>query len=205
MEAALKDFQQWMASLPVPEMQYYAVFDNSGAVTGIYTARSAEKFENKIAIDREIMESVREGKTTLQSYVVDLTSANLELVKIQSLAKIDDVLHRVVDRQWTTEVDNDVFLTYNRKDKCLILELSSKYNGSKLVENVRPKKVHWSGTTELSFLLSHYNDPNWLVDIVSVNLDELINNQTVISNIELPVDFSVYTRRLFKNYVVEEI
>lgn len=205
MEAALKDFQQWMASLPVPEMQYYAVFDNSGAVTGIYTARSAEKFENKIAIDREIMESVREGKTTLQSYVVDLTSANLELVKIQSLAKIDDVLHRVVDRQWTTEVDNDVFLTYNRKDKCLILELSSKYNGSKLVENVRPKKVHWSGTTELSFLLSHYNDPNWLVDIVSVNLDELINNQKIISNIELPVDFSVYTRRLFKNYVVEEI
>lgn len=205
MEAALKDFEEWMASLPVPEIQYYAAFDSEGAVTGIYTALSAENIDNKIAIDREIAESVLSGKTTVQSYAVDLTSANLEFIEIRALTKIDDVLHRVVNKQWSTEVDNDVFLTYNRNDKCLIIELSSKYNGSKLVENVSPKKIHWAGTTELSFLLSHYNDPNWLVSIVSVKLDELVNTQKIISDIELPVNFSVYTRRLFKNYVVEEI
>jgi len=205
MEAALKDFQEWMASIPVPEVQYYAVFDNSGAVTGIYTSHSAENFDNKIAIDKEIAESVFEGKTTLHSYIVDLTSSNLEFIEIKALTKIDDVLHRVVNRQWSTEIDNDIFLTYNRKDKCLIIELSSKYNGSKLVENVQPKKIHWAGTTELSFLLSHYNDPNWLIDIVSVKLDELIKNKKIINNVQLPIDFSVYTRRLFKNYVVEEL
>jgi predicted transcriptional regulator len=205
MEAALKDFQEWMASLSVSEIQYYAVFDNSGTVTGIYTSHSAENIDNKIAIDKEVAESVFEGKTTLASYVVDLTSANLEFIEIQSLSKIDDVLHRVVNKQWSAEIDNDVFLTYNRKDKCIIIELSSKYNGTKLVENIQPKKVHWSGTTELSFLLSHYNDPSWLVDIVSVKLDELIKNKKIISDIELPANFSVYTRRLFKNYVVEEI
>jgi hypothetical protein len=205
MEAALKDFQEWIESLPVQEIQYYAVFDNSGAVTGIYTAHSAENFNNKIAIDREIADSVFEGKTSLQSYVVDLASANLEFIEIRALTKIDDVLHRVVNKEWTTEIDNDIFLTYNRNDKCLIIELSSKYNGSKLVENIRPKKIHWAGATELSFLLSHYNDPTWLVDIVKVKLDDLINNKKIISDIELPVNFSVYTRRLFKNYVVEEI
>jgi hypothetical protein len=205
MEAALKDFQEWMASLPVQEIQYYAVFDNLGTVTGIYTAHSAENFDNKIAIDREIADSVFEGKTTLQSYVVDLTSANLEFIEIRALTKIDDVLHRVVNKQWSTEVDNDIFLTYNRNNRCLIIELSSKYNGTKFVENIQPKKIHWAGTTELSFLLSHYNDPNWLVVIVSVKLDELVNNQKIISDIELPINFSVYTRRLFKNYVVEEI
>jgi hypothetical protein len=205
MEAALKDFQEWMASLPAPEIQYYAVFDNLGSITGICSGHSAEKFDNKIAIDREIAESIIEGKTPFRSYKVDLTSANLELIEIQALAKIDNVLHRVVNKQWSVEIDNDIFLTYNRNNKCLIIELSSKYNGTKIVENIQPKTVHWAGTTELLFLLSHYNDPNWLVDIVSVKLDELINNKKVINNVELPIDFSIYTRRLFKNYVVEEI
>jgi len=205
MEAELKDFQEWMQSLPALEVQYYAVFDNSGEVTGIYTAHSAKEFDNKIAIDKEIAESVFEGKTTLRSYVVDLTSANLEFVEIRSLIKIDDVLHRVIKKQWSEEVDNDVFLTYNRKDRCLIIELSSKYNGSKIINNVELKKIHWAGNTEMSFLLTHYNDPNWLVCTVSVTIDELISNKKIISNIDLPIEFSVYTRRLFKNYIVEEL
>jgi hypothetical protein len=205
MEEALKDFQEWLLSLPIPEIQYYAVFDNTGAVTGIYTAHSAKEFDNKIAIDREIAESVIEGKATLQSYIVDLTSANLEFVEIRALTKIDDVLHRVIKKQWSNEVDNDIFLTYNRKDRCLIIELSSKYNGSKVVDNVASKKIHWDGNTEMSFLLTHYNDPNWLVSIVSVTIDELINNKKIISNIDLPIEFSIFTRRLFKNYVVEEL
>jgi hypothetical protein len=207
MEAALKDFHDWLASLPVSDldMQYYATFDESGTVTGILSEFSSKDMPNRIAVDKEIAESVIQGKTTLNSYVVDLTSATVEFIEIHALQKIDDVLHRVVGKNWSSEIDNDVFLTYNRKQQQLTIELSSKYNGTKVVENMRPKKVHWAGSTELSFLITHYNDPSYLDQLVVVKIDELIQNKKVIDTINLPNNFSVYTRRLFKNYVVEEI
>ena len=206
MEAALKDFQEWMASIPVPELQYYAVFDNSGAVTGIYTSHSAKDFDNKIAIDKEIAESVFEGKTTLHSYKVDLTSANLEFIEIKALTKIDDVLHRVTDYKWSRVQINDIFLTYNRKNKCLTIELSSRYSGTKVDSNEgQSKKIHWVDDTEMLFLFTYFNDPHCLDCSVSVKIQELVNNKKIIDNIDLPKNFSVYTRRLFKNYVVEEL
>jgi hypothetical protein len=68
-----------------------------------------------------------------------------------------------------------------------------------------PKKVHWSGETELLFFLTEYNDPNYLIYSIPVRLNELIKQQKIVNNIVLPEKFSVYTRRLFKNYIVEEI
>jgi hypothetical protein len=207
MEAALKDFHDWLASLPVSDLdiQYYATFDESGTVTGILSEFSSKDMPNRIAVDKEIAESVIQGKTTLNSYVVDLTSATVEFIEIHALQKIDDVLHRVVGKNWSSEIDNDVFLTYNRKQQQLTIELSSKYNGTKVVENVRPKKVHWAGSTELSFLITHYNDPSYLEQLVVVKIDEIIGHKKIITGLNLPVNFSIYTRRLFKNYVVEEL
>ena len=219
MEAALKEFEEWIASLPVTEIQYYAIFDNSGAVTGIYPDHAAKEINNKIAIDRDIAESVFEGKTTVHSYKVDLTSASLEFIEIHALRKIDDVLHRVVNHNWCRVQFNDIFLTYNRKEQCLTFELSSRYNGTKIVSNEGPPKVsrpdfkestpfkniHWVNDTEMLFLFTHFNDPHYLDCSIVIKIQELIKNKKVIDNIDLPKNFSVYTRRLFKNYVVEEI
>jgi hypothetical protein len=55
------------------------------------------------------------------------------------------------------------------------------------------------------FLFTYFNDPHCLDCSVSVKIQELVNNKKVIDNIDLPKNFSVYTRRLFKNYVVEEL
>ena len=206
MEAALKDFEEWAATLTPVETTYYAIFDNtSGKVTAIYPNHAAVDIKNKILIDREIAESVFEGKTTLDSYIVDLTSANLEFVEIQTLTKIDDVLHRVIDKQWTDVIDNDVFLTYDKSLNCLTIELAKKYNGTREVDGVQSKKVHWTGSTEMLFLLTNYNDPNYLIHSISVTLEQLVNQKKVINDLVLPDKFSVYTRRLFKNYIIEEL
>jgi hypothetical protein len=205
MEAALKDFEDWLSSLPTVEVTYYAIFDNDGTVIGIYPDHAAVNIENKILIDREIAESVFEGKTTMSSYVVDLTSSTLEFVEIQTLKKIDDVLHRIMDKNWSSEIDNDICLTYNRKEQTLIIELSSKYTEAKNGESTFSKKVQLAGDNGLSFLLTHYNDPSWLIQTVSTTLSELLESKKIINDIDLPTNFSVYTRRLFKNYVVEEI
>jgi hypothetical protein len=206
MEEALNDLQSWLDSLPVAEVTYYAIFDSkTGQVTGIYPDHAAKDIEHKVLIDREIAESVFEGRTTSHSYIVDLTTANLEFIEVQTLNKIDDVLHRIVNKKWSTVSDNDVFLTYNRQHKTLTFELSIKYNGTRAVENIAPKRVHWSGSTEMLFLLTTYNDPNGLFYTAAVTIDSLIENKKILTNIELPADFSVYTRRLFKNYVIEEI
>jgi hypothetical protein len=206
MESAINDFQDWLLSFPPIEVSYYAIFDDSGAVTAMLSEHSAKDIKNKILIDREIAESVIEGKTSLSSYMVDLTSATLEFIEIHALKKIDDVLHRVTNYKWSRVQFNDIFLTYNRKNKCLTIELSSRYSGTKVDSNEgQSKKIHWVDDTEMLFLFTYFNDPHCLDCSVSVKIQELVNNKKVIDNIDLPKNFSVYTRRLFKNYVVEEI
>lgn len=206
MEAALNNLQLWLASLPIVEVTYYAIFDSkTGQVTGIYPDHAAADIEHKVLIDREIAESVIEGRTTLNSYVVDLTTVNLEFIEVQTLTRIDDVLHRIVDKKWSLTLDTDVFLTYDRQNKTLTFELSIKYNGTRAVDNVTSKRVHWSGSTEMLFLITTYNDPNGLFYTAAVTIESLIENKKVLTNIELPADFSVYTRRIFKNYVIEEV
>jgi hypothetical protein len=206
MEEALTDLQSWLESLPAVEVSYYAIFDSkTGQVTGIYPEYAARDIENKILIDKEIAESVFDGRTTSHSYIVDLTTASLEFIEVQTLTKIDDVLHRIVDKKWSTVVDNDVFLTYDRANKTLTFELSIKYNGTRAVKNVTSKRVHWNGSTEMLFLITSYNDPNGLFYTASATIDSLIENKKVLFDVELPVHFSVYTRRIFKNYVIEEL
>ena len=206
MEEVLNDLQSWLESLPTVEVTYYAIFDNTtGQVTGIYPDHAAKDIEHKVLIDREIAESVFEGKTTLQSYIIDLTTANLEFVELKSLTKIDDVLHRIIDIKWSETPDNDVFLTYDKLNKTLTFELSIKYNGTKIVEDITTKKIHWSGSTEMLFLITTYNDPNGLYYTAEISIESLIENKRILTDINLPEDFSVYTRRIFKNYVIEKI
>lgn len=196
MEAALKDFEDWINSLPVQETKYYAAFEpETGKVTGIYPDYAAADIQYKIEVDESVANSVAEGSTNLLSYVVDLTTANLEFVEIKSLNKIDDVLHRIIDKKWSTITDPDVIICYSRNDKELSIQLSDKYIN---------KKIHWNGMTEMLYLITDYNDPNGLLYNLSVTINELIGQRKIFREIEIPDEFSIYTRRLFKNYILEE-
>ena len=54
----------------------------------------------------------------------------------------------------------------------------------------------------MQFFITEYNDPNLLFETVSVTINDLTGNHKLITGFNYP-KFSVYTRRLFKNYVIE--
>jgi hypothetical protein len=55
----------------------------------------------------------------------------------------------------------------------------------------------------MNFLITDYNDPNVLYKPFTIKISDLVGKKFVLKNLELPTKFSVYTRRLFKNYVLE--
>jgi hypothetical protein len=193
MESAIKDFIEWMQNLPSEEIKYYAVFDPaSGNVSGIYPAHSCPSVSNKIEVDEEIAQSVLEGKTLLNSYIVNTDDNSLEIIENKSLTKIDDVLHRIIDSYWADISDPDVIISIFPKK--MIIKLSDKFYKS--------RKIYWDGSTEMLFLVTDYNDPNGLHEIFSTTINHLFNSKTVEFEINFPKDFSIYTRRIFKHYII---
>lgn len=198
----LMDFDQWILQQQEIEIKYWAVYDpNTGNVIGIYPSPAGEQFEHRIEVDREVAENIQSGITSIQNCFVDITSATLEIAEVKSLTKIDDVLHRVTESRWSEIVEPDIFISY--KGTNLTVEMTEKFHGTRKVGiDVKPRKVHWSGNTEILLLVTDYNDPNVLYHMLSLTIDELIDNKKVFE-ITVPGKFSVYTRRIFKNYVLE--
>ncbi len=56
-----------------------------------------------------------------------------------------------------------------------------------------------------SFFITEYNDPNILYQSVVVTLADIIAKSHTVDVTNLPVKFSIYTRRVFKNYVIEKL
>lgn len=198
------DFDEWLASRKEVELVYWAVYDvDSGAVKGIYPGSSADGFENKIAIDTELALSIQEGTTQLSSCFVDLTADVLEISQVKNLTTIDDILHRVVEAVWTKEANNDIFIDYYQRENRLEVSMSAKFQGTRHTELAAGRKIHWNTDTEMLILITDYNDPNVVYYMLSLTIAELINQNKVFENINLNSKFSVYTRRLFKNYVMD--
>ena len=64
--------------------------------------------------------------------------------------------------------------------------------------------MFWNGETELDFTITDYNDPNIVTDNFSVKINDLIGEKIELKELNINRFFSVYTRRLFKNYMIEE-
>jgi hypothetical protein len=196
MEAALKDFEEWMKTITVQQVTYYAVFDpSSGQILGVYPNHSCPDTTSKILIDDDTAQLILEGKTNLNSYAVDITDGSLEIIETKSLTKIDDVLHRIVDQRWTEISDVDVHLSSDVRSNKLTISLSEKF--------YRSKKILWNGSTEMLFLITDYNDPNRLHDRIAVTVDQLFESKSLDYVVDFPKEFSIYTKRIFKNYVIK--
>jgi len=65
--------------------------------------------------------------------------------------------------------------------------------------------MFWSGETILSFTVADYNDPHFPQQMFDVKLEDLNEKFVVIDDVDITGKFSIFTRRLFKNYVLEEI
>lgn len=189
------DFDEWFKNFVPAEPDYYAIYDNTnGVITGIYPEGSARNIENKIKISRDMAESIIDGKIAMHNCFVDLSSNDLDIIQLTSLKKIDDILHRIIDKKYSNIDSPDLVVRYDTKKSKLEFILS---------EDIRIRKVKWDGDTELRFIISHYNDPHKIIDVKSFTLEKLYLNDLEFK-IKIPVEnFSVFTRRIFKKYILE--
>jgi hypothetical protein len=66
------------------------------------------------------------------------------------------------------------------------------------------KKNIWEGDTEMNFLITDYNDPNILLQLITFKVGDIASGDKVFS-VDSSIQFSVYTRRLFDQYVIDTI
>jgi hypothetical protein len=197
MEQELMDFDEWI-KLPVNQtVEYYATFKDDGSLIGIYPSHAVFDNTNNIKIDEEIATAVSTGEENLFSYRVDLPTK--KLVKLNkfsthSLIKIDDILHRIIDKKWSNMQDPDITISHDTKNSTLIFSMSDKYSNN----------IIWDGATEMIFLVTDYNDPNVLLHMLSIRAGDITEN-TKLFTLDLPNRFSVYTRRIFDKYIFETI
>lgn len=189
------DFDEWI-KLPVNQtIEYYATFKDDGALIGVYPSHAVLDLTNKIKIDDEIGTAIATGVENLFSYKIDIPTKKLiKLNKFSthSLIKIDDIIHRVIDKKWSNIQDPDIIISHNTEHSTLTFSMNDKYSND----------IIWDGATEMIFLVTAYNDPNVLIHMLSIRAGDITENTKSFA-LDLPTRFSVYTRRIFDKYIFE--
>lgn len=198
------DFDQWFLDYKPPPIEYVAVFDpHTGAVTSVGPSHAFENEKYKIPVNQELAESIINAEIKISSCVVDINSNSIEIAEIKNVYKIDDVLHRIISTKYSDIKKPDLHLTHDSKKKTLRIELSEEFGGThKPNIGFRKRKIVWDGDTEMNFFITDYNDPNLLFKIISVKINELVGKSKIVRDFDYD-KFSVYTKRLFKNYTIE--
>lgn len=189
-------FDQWIKTIEIPEETYFFEFDSEGNVLALHPGQTVDHIKNKIQVDNSIALAIYEQGETLRHYKVDVISGRVikvNLSNITGLHKIDDVLHRVIDKRWSNVTKPDIAIEYNRQESLLTFKI-----------NPLLKTVEWQGDQEMVFLITEYNDPNVLQEMISFNVNELVKYPQRIT-VDLPEKFSIYTRRIFDKYTYENI
>lgn len=199
------DFDQWYAEYIPPPVEYVAVYDPfTGGVLSVGPSHAFANEKHKIPVDKELAESIINAEVKIASCVVDINSNTLEIAEIKSIHKIDDVIHRIISTKYADDTKRpDIYLTHNADKQTLKIELSTEFGGTKKPKiPVKKRNIVWDGDTEMNFLVTDYNDPNVLLQTICVKINDLIGKSITIKNFEYK-NFSVYTRRIFKNYLIE--
>ena len=197
-----------MEEIIIEPVTYSATFDvDSGQVTAVGPSIAFKGVPNSISVENDIAEMIIEGKINISNCAVDVRNMTFELIEKKVVTKIDDVLHRVINKDWT-EIDNpDIYITFDRNNQTLTFELTEEFGGTfVLPEKYQPvtkRKIIWDGETVLNFYITEYNDPNILYKKHNLLLKDLVDSKITYINIAMPEKFSIYTRRVLKNYVLE--
>lgn len=189
-------------------VKYKATFNpTSGEIyaVGPSTAFTGEK--HTIDIENDLAEMIIEGKINIINCAVDIRSMTFELLEKKTVAKIDDILHKIVEDKWSTIDCPDIFLTYDQKKKEFSVELTEEFSGTKKLpkkyQPVTKRKIIWDGETALNFYVTEYNDPHTLYTQFEILLKDLIDSKILIKDVNVPSKFTVYTRRVLKNYTIK--
>ena len=191
----LAPFDEWIKTLEVLEETYFFEFDLDGNVIALHPGPVVDHIKNKIQVDLDVALGIYERGETLRHYKVDVISGRVikvNLASITGLTKIDDVLHRVVDKKWSKISKPDVSIEYDRTDTLLTFKI-----------NPLLKTIEWQGDQDMVFLITEYNDPNVLREMINFNVNELVKYPQQFT-LALPEKFSIYTRRIFDKYTYED-
>jgi|LauGreDrversion4_2_1035121.scaffolds.fasta_scaffold340836_2 hypothetical protein len=195
MEQELMDFDKWLELQHSTEVEYFAVYNSDGVITSVGPGHAILS-ETKIKIDDDIALNILEGRENVFSYRVDIptkTLVKLNSFSMHTLTKIDDVLHRVVDRKWSKITDPDISITHDSNKSQLKFSMNEKY-----------KKLIWEGETEMNFLITDYNDPNILLQMITFKVGDIAGGDKIFT-VDIRSKFSVYTRRIFDQYVINTL
>lgn len=195
MEQELMDFDKWLELQHSTELEYFAIYDSDGGIKSVGPSHAITA-DNKIKIDDDIALAILEGRESVFSYRVDIPTKLLmkrNSFSMHTLTKIDDVLHRIIEKQWSKIAEPDISILHDTKNSQLRFSMNSKY-----------KTSIWEGETEMNFLITDYNDPNILFQMITFRVGDIASND-VVYPIELRNKFSVYTRRIFDQYVIDTL
>ena len=200
----IKDFDHWFSNYKLPPVKFVAVFDpHTVSVISVGPSHAFKDQKHKISVDKELAESIINAEIKIDNCVVDMNSNTLEVAEIKSVYKIDDVLHRIISNKDSEIKKPDIYIKYDSKLSTLKIEMSTEFGGTRKARaGIKKRNIVWDGDTEMQFFITEYNDPNLLFEVVTVTINDLIGRYVSIEGINYP-KFSVYTRRLFKNYVIE--
>jgi len=180
----------------IPVLKYYVRFSfSTGAITEVFPSRTDISDKNCLEIDADLADKLLRGIKSLTSIKIDITEFPFKILEDQShnlvLSKIDNVLHRIIEKKWSTISKPDIHIVYDRSNE----ELTFKINPS-------IKEMTWPGEKEMIFLVTGYNDPNDLKEMIKFSIDELTAYPQKFK-CKLRTKFSIFTRRLFSNYTLE--
>jgi hypothetical protein len=188
------DFDKWLVKYQPAEIKYFAAYDPvEGTVSSIGSEIALAGESNKTLVDTELALKVLEGSLPIHRCYVDLNTKTVNIAEIKSMVKVNDVLHRIIEAEYSLVSEHDIVVTYERISKKFTIRSGKGDNISS----------HWSADTPMSYYLTDYNDPNVVHKIVDITISDILSGPTIVNNIELPDRFSVYTKRLFRNYVLE--
>jgi hypothetical protein len=198
------DFDQWYLNWKPSPVDYVAVFDpHTGAVLSVGPSHAFINEKHKVPIDKEMAESIISAEIKISSCIININSNTLEIAEIRAVYKIDDVLHRIISIEYAADMIPEIYLTHISKNKTLKIEMSKEFQGTYNPKSpYKTRQILWAGDTEMNFFITDYNDPNVLFETFSVTINDLVGKSKMIKDFNYK-KFSIYTRRLFKNYVIK--
>ena len=184
--------------------KYCASYDpETGKIISVGPSLAFQSTKYKIDLEKELVEDVLTGKIRIANCFLDVTTGSLEIIETRSIRKIDDVLHRVPLYDFVEDKSVDLFVTYIKKTQQIKFELSNELGGTKKTGSEKKRIIHWSGDTVMNFYITKYNDPHWIFHEFDVKINELRRKTKKFKLESVPDKFSVFTRRILKNYTLE--
>ena len=167
-------------------VKFYVYFNSKNELVSVSGNKDATSHHRWAIFSRGEVEGFVTGKKRLSDYVVveDRKTGKIILSKKES--------HEIVVRT----IDN---LLYKR-EKILTFFLSDNIKNA--TENTSQLIVN--GIVKLHFYFTKKDDPHMLRKHVSVNVEDIFQNNVITNYTETLNNVSVFTKRIYENYLYEE-